>query len=60
MQLPEAEPLLFENHSHSPSTLSSKNNRTYSKNQQKNKCLYFHEITHNENGDEHEKQTEHE
>ena len=30
-QHPEAELLLFENYSHSSSTLSSKNNRTYSK-----------------------------
>ena len=30
-QHPEAELLLFENYSHSWSTLSSKNNRTYSK-----------------------------
>ena len=30
-QNPEAELLLFENYSHSSSTLSSKNNRTYSK-----------------------------
>ena len=31
-QHPEAELLLFEIYSHSSSTLSSKNNRTYSKN----------------------------
>ena len=30
-QHPEAELLLYENYSHSPSTLSSKNNRRYSK-----------------------------
>ena len=30
-QHPETELLLFENYSHSSSTLSSKNNRTYSK-----------------------------
>ena len=41
---PEAELLLFENYSHSSSTLSSKNNRTYSKKKQKNKCLCIHEI----------------
>ena len=38
-QQPEAELLLFENYSHSSSTLSSKNYRTYSKNKQKNKCV---------------------
>ena len=30
-QHPEAEPLLFDNHSHSSFTLSSKNNSTYPK-----------------------------
>ena len=37
----EAELLLFENHSNSSSTLSSKNNRTYSKNKQKNIMSVF-------------------
>ena len=36
--------MLIENHSHSSSTLSSKNNRTYSKNKQKNTCVCIHEI----------------
>ena len=39
---PEAELLLFENYSHSSSKLSSKNNRTYSKNKQKNKWVCIH------------------
>ena len=43
-QYPKAELWLFENYSHSSSTLSSKNNRTYSKNKQKNKCVCIHEI----------------
>ena len=43
-QHPEAELLLFENFSHSSSTLSSKNNRTYSENKQKNNCACIHEI----------------
>ena len=43
-QHPEAELLLFENYSLSPSTLSSKNNMTYSKSKQKNKCVCIHEI----------------
>ena len=43
-QDPEAELLLFENYSHYSSTLSSKNNSTYSINQQKNKSVCFHEI----------------
>ena len=43
-QHPEAELCLFENYSRSSSTLSSKNNRTYSKNKQKNKCVYIHKI----------------
>ena len=43
-QNPEAEFLLFKNCSYSSSTLSFKNNRTYSKNKQKNKCVCIHEI----------------
>ena len=44
-QHPEAELLLFENYSHSSYTLSSKNNRTYSKkNNQKNKFVFIHNI----------------
>ena len=37
--------MLFENYSHSSSTLSSKNNMTYIKNKQKNKRVFTHEIT---------------
>ena len=37
----EAELLLFENHSNSSSMLSSKNNRTYSKNKEKNIMSVF-------------------
>ena len=45
-QHPEAKLLLFENYSHSSSTLSSRNNRTYFRTyQQKNKCAHIHEIT---------------
>ena len=40
----EAELLLFENYSHSSSMLSSKNNRTYSKNKQTKKCVCVLEI----------------
>ena len=43
-QHPKAELLLFENYSHSSSTLSFKNNRTYSKKKKKNKCFCIHEI----------------
>ena len=43
-QHPETEHLLFENYSHSSSRLSSKNNRTYSKLKQKNKCFCIHGI----------------
>ena len=43
-QHPEAELLLFENYSHSSSTLSSKNNWTYSKNKQIKKCVFIQEI----------------
>ena len=56
---PEAEPLSFENYSHSSSTLSTKSNRTYSKKKGKNMCVCINEIirllTHNENEDENEK-----
>ena len=41
---PEAKPLLVENYSLSSSTLLSKNNKTYSKNKQKNKCVCIHDI----------------
>ena len=44
LQHPENEPLLLENYSHSSFTLSSKNNRTYSKEKQKNKNSCIHEI----------------
>ena len=44
LQHPENEPLLLENYLHSSSTLSSKNNRTYSKEKQKNKNFCIHEI----------------
>ena len=40
---PEAEPLLFENYSLSPFTLSSKNYRRYSKRCTKNKYVYLNE-----------------
>ena len=40
----EAELLLFENYSRSSSTLSHKNNRTYSKNKPKNKSVCIHGI----------------
>ena len=44
-QHPQAELLLFENYLHSSPTLSSKNNRTYSKKQaKKNKTVCLHEI----------------
>ena len=43
-QHPQAELLLFENYSHSSSTLSFKNNRTYSKKKKENKCFCIHEI----------------
>ena len=43
-QHPEAELLLFENCSHFPSTLSFKNNTTYSKNKQKNKRVCIHDV----------------
>ena len=38
---PEAELLLFDNYSLSPSTLSSKNNRRYSEKYAKNKCVWL-------------------
>ena len=56
---PEAELLLLEYYSHSLSTLTSKNNRIYSKEQAKEQvCLYWWEytISHDENEDEDEKQ----
>ena len=43
-QNPEADLVLFENYSSSSFTLSSKNNRIYSKNKQKSKCVCIHEI----------------
>ena len=43
-QHPEAELSTSENYLHSPSTLSSNNNRTYSKKKQKNKYVCIHEI----------------
>ena len=43
-QHPEGEILLFENYSHSSSTLSSKNNKTYSENKENNMYLYIPEI----------------
>ena len=43
-QHPEAELLLFANYSHYSSTLLSKNNSTYLKNKQKNKCVCIYEI----------------
>ena len=57
-QHPEAELLLLENYSHSSSTLSSKNNRIYSKKLAKEQVgLYSwdYEINHHENVDENEK-----
>ena len=57
-QHPEAELLLFGNYSHSLSTLSSKNNKIYPKNKQKEQvCLHSwdYSINHNENEDEDEK-----
>ena len=43
-QHPEAKLLLFENYSHSLSTLSSNHNMAYSKKKQKSKCVCIHEI----------------
>ena len=43
-QHPKAELLLFKNYSHSSSTLSSRNNRTYSKKKQNNKYICIHEM----------------
>ena len=40
-QHPEDELLLFENHSHSSSTFSLKNNRTYSKKKAKEQVCLF-------------------
>ena len=53
---PEAELLIFQNYSHSSSMLS-KNNTAYSKNDQKNKYICIHEIMRliNKNYDESEK-----
>ena len=54
-QHPEAELLLFENYSHSSSTLSSKNNRTYSKKLAKEQVGLYpcdYAINHDENEDE--------
>ena len=50
--------LLFENYLNSPSTLSSKNNRTYFKKSAKEHvclCSWDHKSYHVENGDENEK-----
>ena len=54
-QNPEAKLLLFENYSASSSTLSSKSNRRYSENKQKNKCVCIQTINHNKKEDENEK-----
>ena len=57
-QDPEAELFLFKSYSHSSSTLSCKNNRTYSKKQAKEQVTpYFwdYAINHNETEDENEK-----
>ena len=53
-QHPEAELLLFENYSHSLSTLSSKNNRTHSEKKAKEQMCLNSEIIQliNENEDE--------
>ena len=50
--------LLFENYSHSSSTLSSKSNRTYPENQQKKQLclnLWDYTINHNENENKNER-----
>ena len=55
---PEAELKLFDNYSHSSHTLSSENNRTYSKNWAKKQacvCSWDYTINHNEKEDENEK-----
>ena len=52
--------MLFENYSHSSSTLSSRNTGTYSKKYVKEQvCLYFwdYTINHNENEDQNEKRS---
>ena len=57
-QDPKTELLLFENYSHSSSTLSSKNNRAYSKkqaNEQVSLYSWDYPINHNENEDENDK-----
>ena len=41
---PQAELLLFDNYSLSPSRLSSKNNRRYSEKYTKNKCVCFNDV----------------
>ena len=54
----EAEFLLFQNYSHSSSTLSSKNNRIYSKKYAKEPVSLYswdYTINHNENDDKNEK-----
>ena len=43
-QRPEAAPLLFENYSLSTPTLSSKDNRSYSKKAQQNKCACLNKV----------------
>ena len=59
-QHPEAEFLLFENHSHSSSTLSSKNNKIYSKKQAKEQvCPYSWDYTINHNENEYENKKDH-
>ena len=55
MQHIEPELLLFENYSHSSSTLSYKKIGHILKNKQKNKCVRIHTINHDENEDENEK-----
>ena len=57
-QQPEAEFFLFENYSHSSSTLSSKNNRTCSKKQAEEQMYLYswdYAINHNENENEDKK-----
>ena len=55
---PETELLLYENFSHSSSTLSPKNNRTYSKKYSKEQVFLYswdYTINNNKNADENEK-----
>ena len=57
-QQPEVELLLFENYWHSSATLSSRNNRTYSKKQAKEEARLYswdYMINHCVNEDENEK-----